>query len=88
LRTLLELNACTERWQAIGGRRGVAREVYGWTDADNARFGELLLKGLSGEALTREERGALEKLEAKVPPRKRQSKLASECTLSRNNAFR
>ena len=54
----------------------------------NARFGELLLKGLSGEALTREERGELEKLEAKVPPRKRQSKLASECTLSRNNAFR
>lgn len=65
------LEACQDAWSRLHWPEDVevdriAREVYGWTDADNARHWELLFK-----SLTPEERSELETLEARRPPREK-----------------
>jgi hypothetical protein len=48
----------------------IAREVYGWTEADDARYWELGNKDWGDiQALTPEERSELEILEKRRPPR-------------------
>jgi hypothetical protein len=69
------LAACHDAWSRLYfpeevERERIEREVYGWTEADDARYWELLNRDWRNiQALTLEERSELEILEKKRPPR-------------------
>ncbi len=69
------LAACHDAWRRLHfpeevERERIEREVYGWTEADDARYWELLNSDWDEpKPLTLEERGELEILEKRRPPR-------------------